>query len=70
MDQRRTRTRDRSVRMKDGSPEWDGSLEYPFLAQLEGWVFFLSFSRCESGERMQVGTGLIGGGHKLDQRWT
>ena len=57
MDQQRTRTR-------------DGSVEYPFLAQLEGWVFFLSFSGCESDERRQVGIGLISSGHRLYQRWT
>ena len=60
MDRLRTRTRDGLVRMRDGSAE------YPFLARLEGWVFFLSFSGCESSERRQVDTGLIGGGHKLD----
>ena len=47
---RRTRTRNGSVRMWDGSlewdgsPKWDGSAKYPLLAQLKGWVFFLSFS--------------------------
>ena len=67
MDWQRTRIRDGSMRMKDGLAEWDGSAEYPFLARLEGWVFFLSFSGCESGERRQVGMGLIGSGHGLDR---
>ena len=70
MDWRRTRTRDGSVRMRDGLPEWDRSPEYHFLARLKGWVFFLSFFRCESDERRQVGTSLIGGGHGLDRQWT
>ena len=35
MDWWRTRTRDGLVRMRDGSTE------YPLLARLEGWVFFL-----------------------------
>ena len=63
MDRQRTRIRDGSVSIRDGSSEWDGLLkwdlsirmtdglaEYPLLTQLEGWVFFLSFSGCEFGE--------------------
>ena len=56
MGQQRTRTKDGSVRMWDGSlewdgsPKWDGSAKYPLLAQLKGWVFFLSFSGWEFGE--------------------
>ena len=65
----RTRTKDGSVRMRDGLPEWDGSAEYPFLAQFEGWVFFLSFSGCESGERRQVGTDLNDDRHGLARRY-
>ena len=37
-----------SVTMRNGSAEWDGSVrmrdglvEYPLLARLKGWVFFL-----------------------------
>ena len=30
-----------SVTMRNESVEWDGSSEYPLLARLEGWVFFL-----------------------------
>ena len=30
-----------SVTMRNGSAEWDGSAEYPLLAWLERWVFFL-----------------------------
>ena len=40
--------RSRSVTMRNGSVEWDGSVrmrdglvEYPLLARLKGWVFFL-----------------------------